>query len=135
MRLFNVFIEWACNVPIKQEQIALIFFVLCHSLKSCVTALMTSLVLTEKPFVYNTNGLGNTSDLTTGSQPEKLGLKNKWDFPAVLSLSPSFSSTLSLRAFSLARQPLAGRAHFKTVPSAPWIRSQLARIRHLDFSC
>lgn len=79
---------------------------------------MTSLVLTEKPFVYNTNGLGNTSDLTTGSQPEKLGLKNKWDFPAVLSLSLSFPSTLSLRAFTSARQPLAGRAHFKAVPSA-----------------
>lgn len=53
---------------------------------------MTSLVVTEKPFVHNTNGLGNTSDLTTGSQPEKLGLKNKWDFPAVLSLSLSVPS-------------------------------------------
>lgn len=35
------------------------------------------------PICLNTNGLRHTSDLTTGSQPEKLGLKNKWDFPAV----------------------------------------------------
>lgn len=74
---------WTALILVFLSFLLLLFFVLFVIL--CVRALMASLVLTAKPFVWTQMRCGDASELPIGKN--EVQRKNKWKFPAVPSHS------------------------------------------------